>query len=145
MTLLPMVRLARRVRAARLGPVLQQLHPRLQTIIAAAAPRWTQQLAIGILGRVALAIAAVLDLPGRAISSADKPTLRDDIEALIAFFVRQCRKRAAVAQALEAQRRGARRATRRSARGQAPRRTATTFFSKYYMNSSRIKGGKASS
>ena len=66
-------------------------------------------------------------------------------DALIAFFVRQCRKRAAVAQALEAQRRGARRATRRSARGQAPRRTATTFFSKYYMNSSRIKGGKASS
>ena len=75
-------------RAARLGPVLQQLQPRLQTIIAAAAPRWTQQLAIGILGRVALAIAAVLDLPGRAISPADKPTLRDDIEALIAFFVR---------------------------------------------------------
>jgi hypothetical protein len=30
----------------------------------------------------------VLDLPGRAISPADKPTLRDDIEALIAFFVR---------------------------------------------------------
>ena len=74
--------------AARLGPVLQQLQPRLQTIIAAAAPRWTQQLAIGILGRVALAIAAVFDLPGRAISPADKPTLRDDIEALIAFFVR---------------------------------------------------------
>jgi hypothetical protein len=74
--------------AARLGPVLQQLQPKLQTITAAAAPRWTQQLAIGILGRVALAFAAVLDLPGRAISPADKPTLRDDIEALIAFFVR---------------------------------------------------------
>ena len=73
---------------ARLGPVLQQLQPRLQTITAAAAPRWTQQLAIGILGRVALAIAAVLDLPGRAITPADKPTLRDDIEALIAFFAR---------------------------------------------------------
>ena len=55
---------------------------------ASAAPRWTPQLAIGILGRVALAMAAVLDLPGRAISPADKPVLHDDIEALIAFFVR---------------------------------------------------------
>ena len=74
--------------AARLAPVLRQLQPRLQTIAASAAPRWTPQLAIGILGRVALAMAAVLDLPGRAISPADKPALHDDIEALIAFFVR---------------------------------------------------------
>ena len=124
--------------AARLTPVLQQLLPKLRTVTASAAPRWTQQLALGILGRIALAIAAVsdllgplglpgrrlqphaldvvlsyapglppyahsgcspvhpgyspvhqvFDLPGRAISPADKPALREDIEALIAFFVR---------------------------------------------------------
>ena len=47
-----------------------------------------QQLAIGILGRVALAIAAVLELPGRAFSPSHKPALHDDIEELVAFFVK---------------------------------------------------------
>ena len=74
--------------AARLGPLLAQLQPKLLTITNSAAPRWTQQLAIGILGRVALAIAAVLELPGRAFSPSHKPALHDDIEELVAFFVK---------------------------------------------------------
>ena len=55
---------------------------------AAAAARWTQQLGLGVLGRVALAVAAVLELPGRTFTPRDKPALHADFEELVAFFRR---------------------------------------------------------
>jgi hypothetical protein len=73
--------------AARLAPLLRQLSPILNQIMRKVAPRWSQQLLMGMLTSTSLAIGAVLELPGASFTKEHTPLLHSDIDDLKSFFL----------------------------------------------------------
>ena len=77
-------------REARLStsPVLGLLQPKLVEMRTTVAPRWSQRMLEGTLSTLAIAIAAVLELPSRRFERHHKTLVDEDVDALGTFFMR---------------------------------------------------------
>jgi hypothetical protein len=73
---------------ARLSGLLGLLTPRLAEMCKLAAPRWTQGLLEGVLSTLAIAIAAVIELPDRHFAPHHKALLEEDVNLLGAAFLK---------------------------------------------------------
>ena len=73
---------------ARLSGLLGLLTPRLAEMCKLAAPRWTQALLEGVLSTLAIAIAAVVELPDRRFELHPKALLEEDVNLLGAAFLK---------------------------------------------------------
>ena len=68
--------------AGRLRPALEPLVPMLADMRAVVAPRWSQRLLESVLATLAIAIAAVIELPDRRFAPRHKPMLDEDVDTL---------------------------------------------------------------
>ena len=73
---------------ARLSGLLGLLTPRLAEMCKLAAPRWAQALLEGVLSTLAIAIAAVVELPDRRFEPHHKALLEEDVNLLGAAFLK---------------------------------------------------------
>jgi hypothetical protein len=71
-----------------LSGLLGLLTPRLAEMCKLAAPRWTQGLLEGVLSTLAIAIAAVIELPHRHFEPHHKALLEEDVNLLGAAFLK---------------------------------------------------------
>jgi len=73
--------------AARIEHLLGALTPRLAEMRTLVAPRWAQRLLEGVLSTLAIAIAAVMELPDRRFAPRHRPLIEEDIDRLGSVYL----------------------------------------------------------